>query len=135
MQTNAHIFNAIDRIGAAKYIVRSLPESTDKHALVALLDDICDHLFGAQTDYAEAKQQIAELTKSIYAPVICAQNIYPEQGDYNAVREYVERRKVQDDVFKIYCKNHTRRELCDRLTDEFGWVVDANSYGKNIQRH
>jgi hypothetical protein len=112
-----------------------MPKFAEKKILLKLLDECCDHLIAVQMDYAAAKQKIAELTKSIYAPVIGAQNKYPEEGNYNAVREYVESRKSHDEPFKIYCQTHSRRELCDRLTDEFGWVVNVDSYGKNIRRH
>jgi len=60
---------------------------------------------------------------------------FPRKGDYNAVREYVEERKKNDEIFLQYCKTHTRKQLCDRLSDEFGWVVDANAYGKNLSRN
>lgn len=60
---------------------------------------------------------------------------YPQENDYNAVREYVERRKANDKVFLNYCKSHSRKELCERLTDIFGWVVSDKNYGRNIQRH
>lgn len=59
----------------------------------------------------------------------------PRKGDYNSVREYVEERKKCDEVFLQYSRTHTRKQLCDRLTDEFGWVVDVNSYGKNLARN
>ena len=60
---------------------------------------------------------------------------YPKENDYNAVREYVERRKANDKVFQNYCLTHSRKELCERLTDTFGWVVSDKNYGRNIQRH
>ena len=59
----------------------------------------------------------------------------PRKGDYNAVREYVEERKKYDPVFLQYCKTHNRTELCNRLSDEFGWIVRVESYGKNVNRN
>ena len=60
---------------------------------------------------------------------------FPREGDYNSVREYVEERKKYDPVFLQYCKTHNRTELCNRLTDEFGWTVKVDSYGKNVNRN
>lgn len=59
----------------------------------------------------------------------------PKENDYNAVREYIEQRKAQDAVFKTYCKSHTRKQICERLSDEFGWTVDAHNLGVNIGRN
>lgn len=59
----------------------------------------------------------------------------PKENDYNAVREYIEARKKKDPVFKEYCKTHQRKQLCARLTDEFGWVVDDHHLGVNIGRN
>ena len=59
----------------------------------------------------------------------------PRENDYNAVREYIEARKEKDPVFKEYCKTHQRKQLCARLTDEFGWIVDDHHLGVNIGRN
>ena len=59
----------------------------------------------------------------------------PKENDYNAVREYIEARKKADPVFKEYCKTHQRKQLCSRLTDEFGWTVDDHHLGVNIGRN
>lgn len=59
----------------------------------------------------------------------------PKKNDYNAVREYIEKRKETDEVFKAFCKNHTRKQLCEFLTMEFGWDVDAHNLGVNIGRN
>lgn len=59
----------------------------------------------------------------------------PHKGKYNEVREYIEARKKQDDVFKQYCLSHTRKQLCERLSDEFGWDVDPHQLGVNIGRN
>ncbi len=61
--------------------------------------------------------------------------VRPKENDYNGVREYIEARKKQDNVFKEYCKNNNRKKLCERLTDEFGWTVDAHNLGVNIGRN
>ena len=59
----------------------------------------------------------------------------PSENNYNAVREYIELRKQQDDVFKKYCKDHTRKQICEFLTMEFGWHVDAHNLGVNMGRN
>ena len=135
MITNKHILTINDRIVTAKQLVRQMTDSTDKQLLIALLDDVCDHVFELNNDIGKDRDKIMELNKMIYEPIVSAQLSYPAEGDYNGVREYVESRKQQDPVFKTYCKSHTRAQLCARLTDEFGWVVDPKSYGRNLQRH
>lgn len=59
----------------------------------------------------------------------------PKENDYNAVREYIEARKKKDPVFKEYCNSHQRKQLCERLSDEFGWLVDDHHLGVNIGRN
>ncbi|MCR5050024.1 MAG: hypothetical protein K6A36_02965 [Paludibacteraceae bacterium] len=44
-------------------------------------------------------------------------------------------RKQQDELFKKYCNEHTRKQLCQRLPEEFGWLVDDHSLGVNISRN
>ena len=59
----------------------------------------------------------------------------PNQGDYNAVREYVAERKKYDEQFKIFCDCHNLKQLCDYLSKLFGWIVDDHSLGTNMNRH
>lgn len=59
----------------------------------------------------------------------------PKENDYNAVREYIEQRKQQDEVFKAFCKDHTRKQVCEFLSAEFGWQVDAHHLGVNMGRN
>jgi len=59
----------------------------------------------------------------------------PRKGKYNEVREYIEDRKKGDPQFREFCKNHSLREICAYLTNEFGWDVDEHSLGANINRH
>ena len=142
MTTNTHILSLNDRLNTVRNIVRTQPDSEQKQLLLAILDDAMDHLMEANTDMSNAARKVAmlsdklsSLSRAIYEPVISTQYTYPEEGDYNAVREYVEHRKEHDEVFKNYCLSHSRADLCNRLTYEFGWPVDARSYGKNLQRH
>ena len=51
----------------------------------------------------------------------------PHEGKYSEVRRYIEERKCFDAEFKRYCMEHTLRDLCHRLTNEFGWFVDRKS--------
>ena len=139
--TNAHIVNSSRRIAATLDLLCELRgtaqpkqsltlsrKTCDK--LIRQLDEAFNELFGAQTDLTNYANKIEELSQHSYRPAM-----YPEEGDYNAVREYIDQRKQNDVIFKTYCATHSRRELCDRLTDEFGWVVDVKSLGRNIQRH
>lgn len=59
----------------------------------------------------------------------------PHENNYSEVRKYIEERKRFDEDFKTFCLNHTLRDLCSKLTDIFGWYVEENSLGKNLNRH
>ena len=142
MTTNAHILTINDRLCTVRHIVRALPDGVEKETVLALLEDALDHLMEANTDMSNAARKvvmlsdtISNLNHSIYEPVMSAQYTYPAEGDYNAVREYVDYRKQNDEVFRNYCVTHGRKELCNRLSDEFGWPVDAHSYTVNINRN
>ena len=45
----------------------------------------------------------------------------PQEGKYTEV--------------KTFCTNHSLRDLCTRLTHDFGWFVDENSLQRNINRN
>ena len=141
MTTNTHILALNDRLCTVRNIVRSLPDSVQKQTLLALIEDALDHLMETNTDMSNASRKVtmladklANISRSIYEPVISAQYTYPEEGDYNAVREYVEQRKELDPVFRNYCQSHGRKQLCERLSYEFGWQVDPHSYTVNLNR-
>ena len=136
MQTNSHILTINRNLGAALAIVHRMADSTEKQTLIYILDNISDQLFSVHSDLETANQRIAELTKQIYEPLIEAQiTRRPKENSYNAVREYIEQRKMYDPVFKQYCLSHNRKQLCERLSEEFGWVVDEKSLGRNLLRH
>ena len=59
----------------------------------------------------------------------------PQEGKYTEVRKYIEERKRFDEEFKTYCLHHSLRDLCMRLSKEFGWFVDENSLQKNLNRN
>jgi hypothetical protein len=59
----------------------------------------------------------------------------PAERDYKAVRLYITERCRFDNEFKEYVDTHSRVNLCQRLTDEFGWDVDSDNLGRNINRH
>ncbi len=59
----------------------------------------------------------------------------PSENNYNAVREYIDKRKETDEVFKAFCKSHTRKQVCEFLSMEFGWHVDAHHLGVNMGRN
>ena len=66
---------------------------------------------------------------STYTPPI------PQERKYSQVREYINERKKYDPEFKQFCDTHTLRDLCTKLTSEFGWFVDENSLSQNLNRH
>ena len=59
----------------------------------------------------------------------------PKEGKYSKVREYIKERSRFDDEFKTFVKERSLRDLCTRLTKEFGWFVDEHSLGSNLNRH
>lgn len=59
----------------------------------------------------------------------------PEKGDYKAVRSYIEMRLKQDPFFKNYYYANSRIDLCQLLTDEFGWDVNDHSLTVNLGRN
>lgn len=68
-------------------------------------------------------------------PVISDVLEIPHEGKYSEVRKYLEERKRFDAEFKDYCTRHSLRDLCTRLTKEFGWFVDEHSLGANLNRN
>lgn len=59
----------------------------------------------------------------------------PPEGNYTAVRKYIEERVRFDDEFRTFVANKSRVDLCKRLSDEFGWTVDHYALGRNINRN
>ena len=59
----------------------------------------------------------------------------PQKNKYSQVRTYIKERCRFDEEFKEYVENHSRVDLCMRLTDEFGWDVDDHKLGVNMNRH
>ena len=58
----------------------------------------------------------------------------PKEGKYSQVRRYLQERCRFDSEFKHRVEDSSRVELCTFLTHLFGWVVDPNSLGKNMNR-
>ena len=59
----------------------------------------------------------------------------PQERKYSQVREYIKERMKYDAEFKQFCDTHSLRDLCTKLTREFGWFVDEHSLGINKNRH
>lgn len=59
----------------------------------------------------------------------------PRKGKYTEVRRYIDERKKGDPQFKDFCRNHSLRDLCAFLTEQFGWDVDEHSLGANLNRN
>lgn len=142
MKTNSHILAIDELLHEVKMGVRVWSDGPEKQQIIAQLDQALDELMQVNTELSNRSQQVEDLmgrvttlSKTIYEPVLSAQFVYPDEGDYNGVREYVDSRREHDEIFNRYCAKHSRKDLCERLTDEFGWVVDVKSYGRNLQRH
>ena len=56
-------------------------------------------------------------------------SMYPRKGDYRAVAEWLEARKAKGEDFYA-AANYNRSEMCRRLSDIFGWVVDESGVRK-----
>lgn len=139
---NWYLFRGVAYQDGAVALDRFLECIDNPHMRVAIAQHIKEFVYPKESLFAlilerekialAATQKVQEAPQSVpntYRPAI------PRKGDYNGVREYVEERKKYDEIFKQYCLNHSRKELCQRLSDEFGWMVDDNSYGKNISRN
>ena len=70
------------------------------------------------------------------SPSVCAESILgiPSERDYKAVRIYIEERSRFDPDFKTFCEANSRVAICQRLSKEFGWMVDPYGLGRNINR-
>lgn len=75
------------------------------------------------------KPEAEEANETPYQPPI------PQEGNYNAVREYIVERKKYDEDFRIYWNSHTLKQNCVYLSREFEWIVDDHSLGTNLNRH
>jgi len=53
---------------------------------------------------------------------------------YTLTSIYIAERCPYDESFRKYYQEHDLNVFCEQLTYIFGWVVDANSLGKNINR-
>ena len=73
MLTNAHILAINDRLSAAKQILWRQSESCDKQVLMALIEDITDHLYGISNDMSDDRRTISELQRQLYEPIVQAQ--------------------------------------------------------------
>ena len=74
---------------------------------------------------------VAKKTLDTTMPVLSL----PMEGKYSKVREYIKERSRFDAEFKTFVKDRSLRDLCTRLTKEFGWYVDEHSLGSNLNRH
>ena len=73
MKTNAHILAINTYLGEMREMVRALECNPTKEALMELVQAMTDEIFGAHTDFAEMNNQIADLHRQLYEPVVRAQ--------------------------------------------------------------
>ena len=99
-------------------------------ALRAERDMWRDKYLALQEEYTQyLKQEVSELKQTEAVLPI------PRERKYSEVRRYIEERKRFDEEFKNFCINRSLRDLCNRLTKEFGWFVDEHSLGANLNRN
>lgn len=73
MTTNTHILTIDTYLGQMRALVRTMPQSAEKEQLIELTNAMTDEIFCAQTDFANLHNQIAELHRQLYEPVVRAQ--------------------------------------------------------------
>ena len=113
-----------------RQIVEALTNGTLQPTTIVLGDQV-QHQHNMHIDKVEAGGVGFQIVDSDYSPLR-----RPKKEDgYNAVREYIEQRKEIDPVFKKYCLSHSRKQICARLSEEFGWDVDEHSLGVNEGRN
>lgn len=93
------------------------------------------NFFNADADNKTTKKTAVEDIPVVVTQEKSTSVPHPRENNYNDVREYIEKRKKCDQHFKYYCETHNRKELCEYLSKEFGWIVDDHSLGANINRH
>ena len=59
----------------------------------------------------------------------------PQPNKYTEVRRFIKERMRFDTEFASFVEEHSRVELCERLTQEFGWTVCPYALGRNLNRH
>ena len=59
----------------------------------------------------------------------------PKPNNYTEVRRFIKERLRFDSEFASFTDEHSRVELCERLTKEFGWTVCPHALGRNLNRH
>lgn len=59
----------------------------------------------------------------------------PQPNKYTQVRIYINERQKYDEEFRNFYHTHTLRDFCSALSKLFGWHVDENSLGKNLNRN
>ena len=73
MTTNSHILTIDTYLGQMRALVCAMPQSAEKEQLTELTNAMTDEIFCAQTDFADLHNQIAELHRQQYEPVVRAQ--------------------------------------------------------------
>ena len=125
----AFIITLMNNEDIKRQIVEALTNGTLQPTTIVLGDQV-QHQHNMHIDKVEAGGigfQIVEPASNALSR--------PKPNNYNAVREYIEQRKNIDEPFKAYCLSHTRKDICARLSDEFGWTVDPHQLGVNLGRN
>ena len=84
-----------------KFIVRSMPDSTDKQALITLIDDAIDHLMEANTNMANQTHKISEQMEMLLSGALDAQ---AEKGSVASLLELLPDEFSTADLIKLRAK-------------------------------
>lgn len=142
MLTNAHILAINDRLSAAKQILWRQGESSDKQVLMALIDDITDHLYGISNDMSDDRRMISELQRQLYEPIVQAQADHAPfamltdecyaQNKVDAVESELHAAcqgsavglwktiRIQEALGYIAARNRTASDIYDMVEERFG---------------
>ena len=107
-------------------------DNSKEYHINAKDSNVADILRQLETDKEPAQPDRYEDAEEIESEPILS---IPQPNKYTQVREYIRERCLFDEEFKNYVDSHTRVDLCQRLSKEFGWFVDEHHLGVNMNRH
>jgi hypothetical protein len=107
-------------------------DNSKEYHINAKDNSVADILRQLETDELPEQHDRYETAEEIDSEPILA---IPQKNKYTQVRKYIKERSRFDAEFKTFVQERSLRDLCDRLTKEFGWFVDEHSLGSNLNRH
>lgn len=116
--------NNINNFGVINFYESNSTNSKKEQAKTQQVEDITPFHEENSSKKDQAKEEKENFSLTI-----------PQEGKYSEVRKYLDERKKFDAEFKEFCNSHSLRDLCARLSKEFGWFVDEHSLGANLNRN